>query len=120
MIDRTGQDRTGLSLRPAALSDAEIMLKWRNDSATRMASHTTGKIELEVHIEWLKTTLRNQDRYLYVAEENGAPVGTVRADFANGIYELSWTVSPESRGQSVGKRMVSLLARGIKEPIRAG
>ena len=79
----------------------------------------TEEVKLEKHIEWLKATLQNKNRYLYVAEENGVSIGTVRADYDNGIYELSWTVSPEVRGQGVGKRMVSLLANRIKEPIRA-
>ena len=116
MIDRTEQK---LSLRPATLEDAEILLKWRNDMTTRMASHTTNEVNLEKHIEWLKATLQNENRQLYVAEEKGSSVGTVRADFENGVYELSWTVAPETRGQGVGKRMVALLANRIKEPIRA-
>jgi len=96
-----------------------MLLKWRNDKATRMASHTTGEVKLEDHIEWLKSTLLNKNRNLYVAEENGVPVGTVRADYDNGIYELSWTVSTKARGKGVGKWMVSLLANRIKDPIRA-
>jgi len=99
MTDRTEQD---LSLRPATLEDAEMLLKWRNDEATRMGSHSTVEVKLEKHIEWLRATLQNQTRQLYVAEENGVSVGTVRADYDNGIYELSWTVSPEARGQGVG------------------
>jgi len=116
MTDKTEQN---LSLRPATLEDADMLLKWRNDEATRMASHSTDEVKLEKHIEWLRATLQNQNTQLYVAEENGISVGTVRADYDNGIYELSWTVSPEARGQGVGKRMVSLLASRIKEPIRA-
>ena len=116
MINRTEQN---LSLRPAMLKDAEMLLKWRNDKATRMASHTTDEVKLKKHIEWLKATLQNQNRRLYVAEVNGISVGTVRTDYDNGIYELSRTVSAEVRGQGVGKRMVGLLANRIKEPIRA-
>ncbi|SHN93510.1 hypothetical protein BHECKSOX_312 [Bathymodiolus heckerae thiotrophic gill symbiont] len=116
MIDRTEQN---LSLRPAEIEDAEMLLKWRNNEATRMASHTSDEIKLEKHIEWLKATLQNQNRDLYIAEANGVSVGTVRADYDNGIYELSWTVSPATRGQGVGKRMVYLLANRIKKPIRS-
>jgi len=56
---------------------------------------------------------------LLVAEENGAPVGTVRADFSEGVWELSWTVAPNARGRGVAKQMVVLLASQIPEPIRA-
>ena len=116
MINRTGQK---LSLRSVTLEDAEILLRWRNNITTRMASHTTNEVQLEKHIEWLKGTLQNKKRQLYVVDDNGTSVGTVRADLENGFYELSWTVAPEARGQGIGKRMVALLANKIKEPIRA-
>jgi L-amino acid N-acyltransferase YncA len=84
-----------------------------------MASHTTEEVKLDKHIGWLKATLENKNRQLFVTEENGVAVGTVRADYADNVYELSWTVSPEARGKGIGKRMVSLLANKINEPIRA-
>ncbi len=95
------------------------MLKWRNELATRISSHNSDEVKLEKHIQWLKATLQNPNRHLHVAEEKGIPVGTVRADYENGIYELSWTVAPEARGRGIGKRMVNLLANKVKEPIRA-
>jgi len=52
-------------------------------------------------------------------EENGVPIGTVRADVSDGVHELSWTVAPNARGRGVAKRMVALLASRILEPIRA-
>lgn len=63
-INHDRQNRTDLSLRPATLEDAKMLLKWRNDKATRMASHTTDEVKLEKHIEWLKATLQNQNRRL--------------------------------------------------------
>ena len=96
-----------------------MLFKWRNDIDTRMASHTTEEVKLDKHIEWLKATLENKSRQLFVAEENGVAVGTVRTDYVNSVYELSWTVSPEDRGKGIGKRMVSLLANKINESIRA-
>jgi RimJ/RimL family protein N-acetyltransferase len=107
-----------LSLRPVSLGDAELLLDWRNDPATRKASHNTDKVRLHEHRDWLSNSLRNSNRRLYIAEE-GFPVGTVRADLSNGVWELSWTVNPAARGKGVGKRMVKLLAMKIAEPIRA-
>ena len=84
-----------------------------------MASHTVGEVKLGQHVEWLKANVQTENRKLYVAEESGTFVGTVRADFENEIYELSWTVAPEARGQGIGKRLVDLLANRIKGTIRA-
>lgn len=108
-----------IRLRPATLQDAEMLLEWRNDPETRNASHNTAEIQREEHISWLTKTLNNLSRRLFIAEENGLPVGTARVDFSNGVYELSWTVAPNARGRGVAKRMVSLLASQISEPIRA-
>ena len=108
-----------IALRPATLRDADLLLEWRNDPATRAASHDTSRVAQEEHIAWLSAALNNPDRKLYIAEENGAPVGTVRADCANGVWNLSWTVAPQARGRGVAKRMVALLASRISDPIRA-
>jgi RimJ/RimL family protein N-acetyltransferase len=108
-----------IKLRPAELSDAALLLKWRNDSQTRNASHKTAIIDPEEHLAWLTSTINHTARQLFIAEENGIPVGTVRADWLDGIYQLSWTVAANARGRGIGKRIVALLARQISEPIQA-
>ena len=109
----------GLYLRPATLEDAKILFEWRNDPQVRAASHNQGEISFDDHLAWLEGSLANPNRKLYIAEEDGVSVGTVRADWAENAYTLSWTVSPEARGKGVGKHMVLLLVRQIREPIRA-
>ncbi|HSP07591.1 MAG TPA: GNAT family N-acetyltransferase [Acidobacteriota bacterium] len=108
-----------ITLRSATIEDADLLLEWRNDPQTRKSSHNTAEVQRDEHISWLTKTLNNTHRRLFVAEENGVPVGTVRADFSDGVYELSWTVAPNARGHGVAKRMVALAARQISEPIRA-
>ena len=108
-----------ITLRSATIQDADFLLEWRNDPATRKASHNTAEVQRDEHVSWLTRTLKNANRRLFVAEENGVPVGTVRADFSEGVWELSWTVAPDARGRGAAKRMVALLAHQISEPIRA-
>ena len=108
-----------IKLRPASLDDADLLLAWRNDLQTRLSSHNTREIGREEHLAWLAETVSNPSRLLMVAEEGGVPVGTVRADREDGVYELSWTVSPDARGRGVGKRMVALFASQISGPVRA-
>ena len=107
------------TLKPATMDDADLLFAWRNDPATRQASHTTAPVQRSEPREWLSRSLGNPARRLYIAEEGGIPVGTVRADFADGVWELSWTVAPNARGRGVAKRMVAALARAIADPIRA-
>ncbi len=108
-----------IRLRPATIEDADILLQWRNDLQTRRASFNTEEVTKEEHVSWLTKLLENPDRLLFIAEEDGVPVGTVRADLIDGAYELSWTVAPSSRGHGVGKTMVALAADLIASPILA-
>ncbi len=106
-------------LRPAVMSDVEILYKWRNDPQTRAASHNQDEIDFDSHRKWFEKSLKDIDRKIYIAETGNIPVGTVRSDNKKGVSELSWTVNPEYRGQGIGRQMVSLLAKQIKGPIRA-
>ncbi len=108
-----------LTLRPATIEDAEQLLAWRNDPATREASHNTASVPSDEHLSWLEKTLDRSDRMLLIAEENTVSVGSVRADLEDDVWELSWTVASEARGQGVARRMVFLLASQISKPIRA-
>jgi RimJ/RimL family protein N-acetyltransferase len=103
------------------MADSEILLAWRNDPATRGASHDESEVTIEQHERWLEAVLRDPNRLLYIAERDGAPVGTVRADFdpSDESHELSWTVSPGARAHGLGKEMVGVLANQIAGAIRA-
>jgi len=108
-----------MRLRPATAADAELLLEWRNDPDTRKSSIETEKVKKAEHVSWLSSVLDSRDRQLLIAEEKGVPVGTVRADLSDGVYQLSWTVAPDARGRGLGKQMVAMVARRITAPIRA-
>lgn len=108
-----------IRLRPATLADADLLLAWRNDPATRAASRDGGEVARPTHLEWLAATLASESRQLYVCEQDGRPVGTLRCDWSGGECELSWTVAPEARGRGIGQRCVALLAAEIAAPLRA-
>jgi len=108
-----------LEYTPAKISNAELLLSWRNDSKTRQASLNTDKIELATHIEWLSRILKDNNIKLYIAKENGKPIGTVRTDHNNGTHELSWTVAPSERGRGIGKKIVSEFVNQFSEPLKA-
>lgn len=111
--------RRMLTLRPATIEDAELLLSWRNDPETRARSHNSNQVEMASHVAWLADTLGNPTRQLFVAEKDGVPVGTSRADFDGSCHELSWTVAPEFRCSGIGKAMVAMLAERVAGPIRA-
>jgi deoxyribonuclease IV len=108
-----------LEYKPAKISDAELLLSWRNDLKTRKSSLNTNKIELREHLDWLAGTLKNNTVILYVVKESGRPVGTVRTDYNNNIHELSWTVAPSERRRGIGKKIVSEFVKQFNKPLKA-
>lgn len=109
----------GINLRLATAEDGELLLKWRNDPETRSASHSTDEIDRDGHFKWFSATLSNPDRMLFIAYQDGSPVGTVRADKSESSTELSWTVAPEARGKGVAKEMVRAASEAVEGDIKA-
>lgn len=103
-------------LYPATFDDADILLEWRNDLETRQASRNMDLVDKSSHIEWLKASLANPNRKIYIAYH---PVGTIRWDLTDNFYELSWTVAPDMRKQGIGRNMVSALVKELDAPVCA-
>ena len=105
---------TSFTLRNATIADARALFDWRNDPLTRQGSHNTAELEFDSHVSWVEKTLANPARQLFIVEEDGNPVGTVRIDHEpNNSAEMSWTVAPDARGRGVAKKMVRLIADHI-------
>jgi RimJ/RimL family protein N-acetyltransferase len=98
-----------VTLRPARLSDAAVLLAWRNDPETRTASFSASPVTIEDHAGWLRDTLARADRRLYVAEVAGEPVGTARLDLDGDVGTVSLTVAPGHRGRGVGADILRAL-----------
>ena len=93
-------------LRPANLEDESRLLMWRNDPVTRQASLTQHIIRKKEHSRWLRDSLANPNRKIYVAEKDGIPVGTFRVDSQADLLFLSWTIAPAWRHRGFGTEMV--------------
>lgn len=89
--------------RRATMDDAALLLAWRNDPLTRAMSHDSGEVSRDGHLQWLSRSIAMPWRTLYIASKNDVPVGTFRIDTRE---ELSWTISPEHRGQGHCKEMM--------------
>lgn len=97
------------------MEDAERLFAWRNDPVTRANSRNEDEISWNDHLHWLGRMLASE-ALLYVAEENGVPLGTCRVD-AGG--EVSWTIASEHRGRGHGREMVRLVTEAAKRPLIA-
>jgi N-acetylneuraminate synthase len=103
--DASGQQATGLHLRAAVSSDAELVFGWANDPATRAASFARAEIPLADHLAWFGRELARRDHHLYMAEQRGEPVVFVRLDETPeqvGVCTISINVAPQARGRGLG------------------
>ena len=107
-------------LLPANMSDAGLLLLYRNDPETIRQSVQQKPIESAEHLAWLEAVLDTPRCQLYVANEIQAsvffPVGTGRLDLRdNGSVELSLTVAPGHRGRGVGGQLLAALIKKARE-----
>ena len=108
-----------IKFRSATISDAKILLEWRNDPETRKQSINTEEVPLNKHIEWLGASLVNPNRKLLIAVLGEQNIGTVRLDTEEPYSEISWTVAPSSRGKGLGTKMVKAAVEFFNCPIKA-
>lgn len=109
-----------VSLRLASLDDAARLLAWRNDPETRAMSVSNAEVTPEEHRAFLASSLTSTDRFLFVAERDGAAVGTLRLDREpNATFTVSLTVAPEQRRKGYSLALlhaaeVEAVARGAR------
>ncbi|MCS6711042.1 UDP-2,4-diacetamido-2,4,6-trideoxy-beta-L-altropyranose hydrolase [Brachybacterium sp. EF45031] len=110
LASRLGGDSAEITARPAGPGDSLLLLRWRNDPATRAVSRSTEPVSWESHRSWYYGVLHRSDRCLYVVERAQTAVGTVRFDrlaseneagFSGAEWEVSITLAPEARGHGL-------------------
>lgn len=108
-----------ITIRPANLDDAGLLLEWRNDKHSRQASRNQNVISLDAHIDWLQRVLGSDEAMVVIAEQRGVPVGSVRAEQRNGLWEMSWVLAPEARGKGLAKEMVITFRESLDGDVAA-
>jgi RimJ/RimL family protein N-acetyltransferase len=97
-----------IALRPAVRADADRLLAWRNDPATRDASRNSEPVTVAEHEAWFAAVLADPDRELLVGASDGTSIGQVRFDrLGAGRWEISVTVAPSARGIGVGRALIT-------------
>jgi RimJ/RimL family protein N-acetyltransferase len=103
----------GPRLRPAGLADEAVLLAWRNDPDTILSCRQASSVTSDEHSRWLRASLDDPHRRIFMAEWEGRAVGTVRLDLDDEKTELSWTMDPAWRGRGLCKAMVRLAALSV-------
>ena len=101
--------RKSFNLREVTKSDWRVLLEWRNDKITRQNFFNSDLVSVSEHKEYIKNTITNSNRTVFILEYNEIPVGTIREDrLEKDEFELSYTISPMYRGKKIGQIMMSL------------
>ncbi len=106
-------------LRRAEMSDAEDILRWRNDEETRANSFNREEISLLSHMNWMKKKLSQEDTYMFILMDGDTKVGNIRVDVMDDIGEISYCVAPECRGRGYGTEMITLVEKEMPPKVSA-
>lgn len=104
-------------VRPATMTDAENLLRIKNDPQTRINSIVAkDEIRFEDHLVWLKDRIGSKHVKLFVIVKRGNFVGDVRFDLyrKQKQAEVSVRISAEHRGQGIGSFIVSRMCDVIQ------
>jgi len=76
--------------RDVSMKDAESIFQWRNHESVASVSTTRNtSFDFQDHLIWLKSTLKDKNKILVIAEVNGAPAGVCRFDLLDSTAVIS-------------------------------
>ena len=98
-----------LSLRPAQLADASLILEWQRHSETRRFARNPVIPSEAEHLNWYARKIASADCQFLIAEAQAVPVGFLRLDRRGDEWELSIVVAPEARRHRFATTMLALV-----------
>ena len=98
---------TTLRIRPARLSDEDLLLEWRNDAGVRSRSFQSNLVSPDDHRKWFLARLADQTSRIYIVEtESGLEIGQVRFEFEADGWEVHYSIASFARGMGLGERVL--------------
>ena len=101
-----------LTIRIADISDADQLLRWRNDPDTHRWYKNPTPVSKDDHLAWLTSELSREPTTLWIAERGADRIGSVRLSApVDGIVTVSVAVAPEARGQGTARALLAHIER---------
>ena len=97
-----------LTLRKANINDLDLYFEWANDPEERKNAVNTEIISYKNHCSWFSKKIEANDAYLWILEQENAPIGQIRFDIENGVATLSYFIDERYREQGFGLAIVKL------------
>lgn len=107
-----------LTLRLACLNDAKLLYQWRNHPKTRKYFFDTSEISYDTHYEWMKSSLLNKNRVIYIILKDNLPIGVVRFDIDSTSAITDVYLDPTSHGLGYGKQSLVLAIKTLQKTRR--
>jgi len=67
-----------ISIRPLKEHDADLIFKWRNLPSIIQISSSQKEVSWDEHIAWIRASVNNPNRLVYIIEKDGTGIGQVR------------------------------------------
>ena len=98
-------------LRPALLTDRELVFGWVNDPATRAAAFAPDPVPWATHVAWFGARLNDPHCWFFLGLDDDQPAACVRFDddldpARAGETTISVMVAPDRRGRGLGQRLI--------------
>jgi RimJ/RimL family protein N-acetyltransferase len=97
-----------LKLRNIDITDAYLVLSWRNQQSVIKHTHSQTSVPEQTHMDWFRhrITLQNEEPF-YIACLHADPIGFVRFDFVEkSIFQMSVLISNEFQGKGYGSDLI--------------
>ncbi|MES2494776.1 MAG: UDP-2,4-diacetamido-2,4,6-trideoxy-beta-L-altropyranose hydrolase [Pseudomonadota bacterium] len=115
LVDGRGAMRVALAMggarlrvRDATMSNAGLMLEWRNHADIRSSSRNQQVIDTGTHARWTERMLTDRRHRLLIGEVGAIPVGVIRFDaLTDDCCEVSLYLDPALRGLGLGDRLLA-------------
>ena len=104
----------GASLRLMQMDDANILFRWQCLPETRQYARNPEPPDWDGHLDWMRRTLENPDRYLYAIRHEGRDAGMLRLDRVAGQHrrmEISILLDPAFKGLGIAAAALRLARR---------
>jgi RimJ/RimL family protein N-acetyltransferase len=99
-----------MKVRKATEEDAKDIFIWRNDLVTVEMSESNALIDIDSHLVWMKNTLSDKTKFIYIGLIGDIKIGVIRFDLLrsrNGA-ELSINLNPLMRGKNYSSQFLHL------------
>ena len=103
--------KNNVSLRKLKLEDAKLIFEWRNDETIIRLSSSQKKVSWQEHQQWIKNSIQNPIRTVFIIKNNEEPVGQVRFDKENdndNFASISIYLLSQNTKKGIGKRALQL------------